>query len=98
MAFGGMVASPALADRVYFGAGLGNAFFSSEFADAEDQIHEIDENSTAWKVFAGVNAPSIIGLEGVHLGPFGVRLEWESAEVDKPDNLSMVSRSGTLGS
>ena len=34
---------------------------------------------------------------GVHLGPFGARLEWESVEADTPDNLSMVSLSATIG-
>jgi len=34
---------------------------------------------------------------GVHLGPIGVRLEWESLEVSGPDNLSMVSLSATFG-
>lgn len=34
---------------------------------------------------------------GVHLGPIGARLEWESVEVDSPDNLSMVSLSATFG-
>jgi hypothetical protein len=34
---------------------------------------------------------------GVHLGPLGVRAEWESVMIDDPDGLSMVSLSGTLG-
>jgi opacity protein-like surface antigen len=34
---------------------------------------------------------------GVHFGPIGVRLEWENFEVDKPDNLSMLSLSATYG-
>ena len=34
---------------------------------------------------------------GVHLGPAGVRLEWESIAVSGPDNLSMVSLSATFG-
>lgn len=34
---------------------------------------------------------------GVHLGPIGVRAEWESVVIDDPDNLSMVSLSGTIG-
>lgn len=33
---------------------------------------------------------------GVHLGPIGVRLEWESVEVEQSD-LSMVALSATLG-
>jgi len=34
---------------------------------------------------------------GVHLGPFGVRAEWESVEVGGPDSASMVSLSATFG-
>ena len=34
---------------------------------------------------------------GVHLGPIGVRLEWESVEISGPDNLSMVSLGATFG-
>lgn len=34
---------------------------------------------------------------GVHLGPIGARLEWESVAISGPDNLSMVSLSATLG-
>jgi opacity protein-like surface antigen len=34
---------------------------------------------------------------GVHFGPFGARLEWESIAVEGPTSLSMVSLSGTFG-
>ena len=34
---------------------------------------------------------------GVHLGPIGARLEWESLESGSIENLSMVSLSATLG-
>jgi predicted membrane protein len=34
---------------------------------------------------------------GVTLGPIGVRLEWESMEVDSMDNLSMLSLGASLG-
>jgi len=34
---------------------------------------------------------------GVHLGPFGGRLEWESLEGGAQDNLSMVTLSATFG-
>jgi len=165
-----LAASTATAGGMYFGFGVGNTFFSSEYTDALDQIKKIDENSTAWKAFGGFNSDSFFSVEGgyrdfgkiesgsgddlvtsktsgwdieaigrlqiaivdifgkagimfwnseatlgnqsdegdgtdfmwglgagVHLGPFGVRLEWESLEVGGPDNLSMVSLSGTLG-
>ena len=34
---------------------------------------------------------------GLHLGPIGARVEWESVVIDTPDNLSMVSLSATIG-
>ncbi|MGE5859344.1 MAG: outer membrane beta-barrel protein [Ignavibacteria bacterium] len=155
---------------IYVGAGIGNTFFSSEAEDALNQIQEISENSTAWKIFGGYRAHKFIGIEGgyrsfgdistnignvdyksettgwdiealglfqiaivdvfgkagvmfsstetsaggasaddnstdffwglgagVHLGPFGARLEWESIVVEGPTNLSMVSLSATFG-
>jgi len=48
----------------------------------------VDESGTAF----------IWGLgAGVHFGPIGVRLEWESMEVKNPDTLSMVSLGATFG-
>jgi hypothetical protein len=167
----GFGASSAQARGMYFGAGIGNAFYSDDIADAEDEIRNIDENSTAWKIFAGFHGSKFLGVEGgyrsfgsieatisdqlfkskttgwdiealgriqiisiidlfgkagamfwstdttvlgqtvedsgtdffwglgagVHLGPIGARLEWESVEGGGPDNLSMVSLSATLG-
>lgn len=162
--------SAALAGGMYVGAGIGNTFFSSDVENAVDQIKNIDESSTAWKIFGGFNGARFIGVEGgyrsfgsvettvsdqlfksktsgwdvealgrlqiaiidvfakagamfwstdvtllgktvddsgtdffwglgagVHLGPIGARLEWESVEGGGPDNLSMVSLSATLG-
>jgi OOP family OmpA-OmpF porin len=34
---------------------------------------------------------------GVHLGPIGVRLEWENFQVADPETLSMLSLGATLG-
>jgi len=34
---------------------------------------------------------------GVHLGPIGVRGEWESVAISGPSSLSMLSLSATLG-
>ena len=34
---------------------------------------------------------------GVHLGPIGVRLEWENFQVEDPVTLSMISASATFG-
>ncbi len=44
---------------IYLGAGIGNTFFSSEAEDAADQIQEISENSTAWKIFGGLQSSQI---------------------------------------
>ena len=48
---------------IYLGAGIGNTFFSSEAEDALNQVQEISENSTAWKIFGGFRAPKFIGVE-----------------------------------
>ena len=62
------------------------AFFWKTESKVED-FNE-DESGTAFTWGLGV---------GVHLGNFGVRLEWENFEVKKPDNLSMLSLSATYG-
>ena len=49
---------------VYLGAGIGNTFFSSEAEDALNEVPEISENSTAWKIFAGYRINEFIGIEG----------------------------------
>ena len=48
----------------YVGAAIGNTFFSSDIEDAADEVTNIDENSTAWKIFGGFRGPKIIGVEG----------------------------------
>jgi len=167
----GAFAADAHAQGMYFGAGIGNTFFSSDIEDAVEEIRNIDENATAWKIFGGFAGSKNFGIEGgyrsfgsiettlsdqifksettgwdvealgriqiinifdlfakagamfwstevtllgktvddsgtdffwgigagAHLGPLGVRLEWESVEGGGPDNLSMVSLSATLG-
>ncbi len=165
-----LVTANVFAKGMYFGAGIGNTFFSSDVEDALDQIKNIDENATAWKIFGGFHGSRFVGVEGgyrsfgkvsstlsgelfesktdgwdiealgriqvaivdifakagvmfwstdlkllgknyddsgtdffwglgagVHLGPIGARLEWESVEGGGPDNLSMVSLSATIG-
>lgn len=62
--------------------GKAGAFFWSTEGEA------MDESGTAF--LWGLGA-------GVRLGPVGVRLEWESVEVDNPNNLSMLSLGATLG-
>ena len=60
------ITSSALAQGIYLGAGIGNTFFSSEVTDAVNQAKEINENSTAWKIFAGYRLPFVnfLGVEG----------------------------------
>ena len=162
--------SNGFAQGLYFGAGIGNTFFSSEVEDALDQAKSISENSTAWKLFAGYPLSDFLNIEGgyrsfgnissnisnqlfeskttgwdvealgrfqlaiidifgkagamfwstdvtllgipveesgtdffwglgagVHLGPLGLRLEWESVAISGPENLSMVSLGATFG-
>ena len=48
----------------------------------------VEETGTAFMWGLGV---------GVHLGPIGVRLEYENFQVKSPDNLSMLSLSATFG-
>jgi len=59
-----LIASSALAQGFYLGAGIGNTFYSSEVQDAVNQAQEISENSTAWKIFAGYHLDKFIGFEG----------------------------------
>jgi len=58
------IASCAFAQGYYLGAGIGNTFYSSEVQDAINQAQEINENSTAWKIFAGYHFNDFIGVEG----------------------------------
>jgi OOP family OmpA-OmpF porin len=57
------IASSAFAQGIYVGAGIGNTFYSSEVQDAINQAQEISENSTAWKIFAGIQLQKFIGIE-----------------------------------
>lgn len=52
---------PALAD-MYAGASIGNSFFNQK-PEVED-IGEISENSTGWKIFGGFKNDGIFGVEG----------------------------------
>ena len=166
-------AGTASAAGLHVGASIGQAYFTADpanYDEAFDQAKKIDENSTAWKLFAGFSGGSFLGVEGgyrdfgkvdstlgsekfesktkgfdieavgriqivivdlfakagvmfwsndgkvsdiefddsgtdflwglgagVHLGSIGVRLEWESLEGGKSENLSMVSLGATLG-
>ena len=58
------ITTSSLAQGIYLGAGIGNTFYSSEIEDALNQVQEISENSTAWKVFAGYRLHQFIGIEG----------------------------------
>lgn len=60
------------------------------FWSKDVQIGSISDDSSGTDFFWGLGV-------GVHLGPVGVRAEWESVVIGSPDNLSMVSLSATLG-
>ena len=79
----GSGAADALAGNMHVGAGIGNTFFSSDYQDALGRLQ--------------IAIVDIFGKAGVHLGPIGLRLEWESLEGGAYDNLSMVSLGATLG-
>lgn len=53
-----------LSQGLYLGAGIGNTFFSSKVPDALNQVKEIDENSTAWKIFGGLHLTEFLNAEG----------------------------------
>lgn len=60
------------------------------FWKTESKLEDVGEDETGTAFMWGLGV-------GVHLGAFGVRLEWENFEVKKPDNLSMLSISATYG-
>jgi len=60
----GSFAASAHAKGMYFGAGIGNTFFSSDVEDALEEIRNIDENATAWKLFAGFHGSKNFAIEG----------------------------------
>ena len=60
------------------------------FWSQDTKLGGVSHESSGTDFFWGLGA-------GLHLGPLGVRLEWESVEIGGPDNLSMVSLSATLG-
>lgn len=66
-------------------AKAGAFFWSADFGDTSNT-----ENDSGTDFIWGLGA-------GVTLGPIGIRLEWESMEVSKFDNLSMLSLGATFG-
>lgn len=64
-----VAATPALAEMIHAGVSIGQSFMTADprdYNEAWDQGNEIDENSTAWKIFAGVNFPGFLGVEGAY--------------------------------
>ena len=66
--------------------GKAGAMFWSRDVTAFGAIYEKTGTDFCWGLGAGVS-----------FGAIGARLEWESVEVDGPENLSMVTVSATLG-
>jgi len=60
------------------------------FWKSDSLLGNIAEDETGTSFIWGLGA-------GVSLGPVGVRLEWESMEVEHLDNLSMLSLGASLG-
>ena len=59
-----LLSTGTFAQGIYLGAGIGNTFFSSDIEDALDEVKEISENSTAWKIFAGYHLTDFLNIEG----------------------------------
>jgi len=64
----------------------GAAFWSNDVKLSGTTVSDVNGTDFFWGVGAGV-----------HLGPLGVRAEWESVETGDPLNLRMVSLSATIG-
>jgi len=60
------------------------------FWSRDTQVGSTSDDDSGSDFFWGLGA-------GVHLGPIGVRAEWESVVIGSPDDLSMVSLSATFG-
>jgi hypothetical protein len=60
------------------------------FWKSEAKVGELFGDDTGTDLIWGLGA-------GVHLGPIGVRLEWESVEMSSADNLSVVMLGATFG-
>lgn len=49
---------------LYLGGGIGNSFVDAELKDAADLPYTVDENTFAWKVFAGYRLAPYLAVEG----------------------------------
>lgn len=58
------VATASAQKALYLGGGIGNSFVDAELKDAADLPYTIDENTFAWKVFAGYRLAPFLALEG----------------------------------
>jgi OOP family OmpA-OmpF porin len=67
-------------------AKAGAFFWKSESGLVQQTLGEDSGTAFAWGLGAGV-----------HLGPIGVRLEWENFQVEDPETLSMLSLGATFG-
>ena len=57
--------SPVHAQKaLYLGGGIGNSFIGAELKDATDLPYKLDENTFAWKVFAGYRLAPFLAVEG----------------------------------
>lgn len=83
LAFITLSATPVLAEGFYVGAGLGNTFFSSSFEieDVTDEVQDIDENSTAWKIFGGFAGNRFLSVEGGYRDFGNIESDIEGANI-----------------
>jgi len=71
--------STVFAQGIYLGGGIGNTYYNTEIGEAIDQAQEISENSTAWKLFAGLQLNEFLNLEGGYRSFGSISSEVETA-------------------
>jgi len=83
MAIIALSTTPVLAEGFYVGAGLGNTFYSSSFEveDVTDGVQEIDENSTAWKIFGGFTGNRFLSIEGGYRDFGNIETDFEGDKI-----------------
>jgi OOP family OmpA-OmpF porin len=69
------------AQGIYIGASIGNTFFGSEF-NLENEVKDINENSTGYKFFGGFSSDSFFQLEGGYRNLGTVKTDIEGFSIE----------------
>ena len=65
MLFVGLCSATAFPQKaLYLGGGIGNSFTGAELKNAANLPYKVDENTFAWKIFAGYRLAPYLALEG----------------------------------